>query len=389
MHTEEFFDMLKRTGFDTFTGVPCSYMKSLINIATNAQMYIPVANEGDSIAQAVGYEIGSCGNRHCAVLMQNSGLGNAISPLTSLAHTFRVAVLSIVSLRGGSDDEPQHELMGQITLNMIDTMHFKYIVIDSETEMIKIESFVRENAEKNLPYFICVKKGTFSKVNLESSVTIYSNSYSNVLRSPFSFEPEICLTDARYKMLKVINKAAPNAYKFATTGMTGRELFDIDDSPKNLYMVGSMGCVSQLAFGFSKAIGHKSPVIAIDGDGAFMMRAGAHASVAKYAENFMHIVIDNGVYSTTGGQSTDLYGVDFIKLAESMRYNTIIEAYSTGDIREHVKNWYAGNIPGSVFMHVSITDNDGGELKIGRPDITPEQVKLRMMTDVMLIGEIE
>ena len=84
-------------GYDWYSGVPCSYLTSLVNAAiVNDDIYhLPVANEGDAIAAAVGATLGG---RSAIAYMQNSGLGNAVSPITSLVYTFRVPVLIIVSL---------------------------------------------------------------------------------------------------------------------------------------------------------------------------------------------------------------------------------------------------------------------------------------------------
>ena len=114
LNTATFGNELKAMGFDFYAGVPCSFLKSLINYAINECYYVMAANEGDAVAIASGSKLGG---RKAVVLMQNSGLTNATSPLTSLNYTFKLPVLGFVSLRGepGLKDEPQHELMGQIT----------------------------------------------------------------------------------------------------------------------------------------------------------------------------------------------------------------------------------------------------------------------------------
>ncbi|VFM96378.1 MAG: phosphonopyruvate decarboxylase [Candidatus Kentron sp. G] len=121
---ETFIHLAAERGFSLYTGVPCSYLKPLIDrvIADDRSHYVPAANEGDAVAIAAGAELG--GMRGIA-MMQNSGLGNAVNPLTSLTHTLRIPVLLIITLRGepgGPEDEPQHELMGAITTAMLESM---------------------------------------------------------------------------------------------------------------------------------------------------------------------------------------------------------------------------------------------------------------------------
>src|SRR5207245_10204493 len=106
------------------SGTPCSYLTPLINrvIGSPETEYVGAANEGDAVAIACGGELGG---KPGVVLFQNSGLGNAVNPLTSLTHTFRIPVLVITTWRaepGGPADEPQHELMGRVTPDLLALM---------------------------------------------------------------------------------------------------------------------------------------------------------------------------------------------------------------------------------------------------------------------------
>jgi len=67
----------------------------------------------------------------------------------------------------------------------------------------------------------------------------------------------------------------------ASTGFCGRELYAIEDRPNQLYMVGSMGCIVPLALGLALARPDLR-VVALDGDGAALMRMGAFATVGTY-----------------------------------------------------------------------------------------------------------
>ena len=121
LNTQEFGRQLEQRGFNFFSGVPCSFLKSLINYAISEVNYLGAANEGDALAACAGAYLGG---KKPVVMLQNSGLGNAVSPLTSLTHTYKIPVLGFVTLRGepGISDEPQHELMGVITEKLLETM---------------------------------------------------------------------------------------------------------------------------------------------------------------------------------------------------------------------------------------------------------------------------
>src|SRR5205814_638069 len=75
--------------FGWYAGVPCSYLTPFINyvLQDSSLRYLSMANEGDAVALIAGVALG--GGAHGIhgrgiTMMQNSGLGNAVSPLTSL-----------------------------------------------------------------------------------------------------------------------------------------------------------------------------------------------------------------------------------------------------------------------------------------------------------------
>ena len=116
-----FLEPAREAGFDFFTGVPCSYLTPIINkvISDERYQYVAAASEGEAVAIAAGAWLAG---KNTVFMCQNSGLGNAINPLTSLNHPFRIPLLAIITWRGGPGlkDEPQHELMGQITPSLLD-----------------------------------------------------------------------------------------------------------------------------------------------------------------------------------------------------------------------------------------------------------------------------
>ena len=66
-------------------------------------------------------------------------------------------------------------------------------------------------------------------------------------------------------------------------------------------MTGSMGLVPAIALGV--ALNTKKRVVAVSGDGSFLMSLGTQALLNHYnLPNLIHIIIDNGSYETTGGQ---------------------------------------------------------------------------------------
>ncbi len=135
---KSFVEAAKTAGFKLYTGVPCSYLKPFINYVIDSDdlAYVGAANEGDAVAIASGAEIAG---KHAVVMFQNSGFGNAVNPITSLNAIFKIPVLVIATLRGepgGPHDEPQHELMGEITTGLFDLMKVPWEYFPTEESQI-------------------------------------------------------------------------------------------------------------------------------------------------------------------------------------------------------------------------------------------------------------
>lgn len=370
LNTKKFGDEMKAMGFDFYSGVPCSFLKALINYAINECDYVMAANEGDAVAIASGAKIGG---KRSVVLMQNSGLTNATSPLTSLNYTFKLPVLGFVSLRGepGVKDEPQHELMGQITEKMLALMKVEWAYLsDDETEATKQLKEANDHIEAGRTFFFVVKKGTFGDVKLNPKSL---KEVSNVKLKKSTAKPSLPIRTQALKTLSDI--ADKDTILLATTGKTGRELFEVEDKPNNLYMVGSMGCISSLALGLALARPDKK-VIAIDGDGSALMRLGSFATNAYYQPgNLLHILLDNNAHDSTGGQATVSHIVDFATLASTVSYPVALQVNTLDELEEAVKEWKSnGQL---TFAHLRISQGSPAEL--GRPTVKPFEVKERLM----------
>ena len=369
LNTYWFGDELKALGFNFYSGVPCSFLNSLINYAINECDYVMSANEGDAVATCSGAYLAG---KKSVVLMQNSGLTNAISPLTSLNFSFKLPVLGFVSLRGepGINDEPQHELMGVITEKLLELVDVKWEYLSTDSIEV-IEQLKRANKaiENNQTFFFVVKKNTFDKVSLKRSLL---NRVSNKLQINRSKKDELPL---RFNVLQRLSKIkSDDTVLLATTGKTGRELYETEDAKNNLYMVGSMGSISSLGLGI--ALNSDKKVIAIDGDGALLMRMGNLATNAYYKpKNLLHILIDNNVHDSTGGQFTVAENVDFVQVASSVGYEHSIYVHSSEELENKLIDWKKN--PVLTFIYIKI--REGTKENLGRPKIKPYEVKERLI----------
>lgn len=371
--TGRFGQLLKQYGFTVYSGVPCSHLKDLINFAVNECELVMAANEGDAIAICAGAQLGG---RKSVFLCQNSGLTNAISPLTSLIYTFQIPILGIVSLRGepgGKPDEPQHELMGQITTDFLDLMRIKWSFL--ATEQSAAEQQLGEASrliQSGEPYFFVIKAGTFSPHELKKRPA--SERGPRMYKGQFTFPSRPAALPTRFDALSSIASFGSDRTVFlATTGFTGRELYEVGDVPNNFYMVGSMGCVSSLGLGLALARPDLR-IVVIDGDGSILMRMGAAAVVAAYAPpNLVHVLLDNNAHDSTGGQKTISDHVDFIRFAEAVGYGNVFYAHDVAELVSLIERSFDSGKVSFVYLQIA----GGTRENLGRPRTKPPDIRQR------------
>jgi len=163
----------------------------------------------------------------------------------------------------------------------------------------------------------------------------------------------------------------------ASTGFCGRELYAIDDRENQVYLVGSMGCVTPMALGLALSRPDLQ-VIALDGDGAALMRMGVFATLGAYGPaNLTHLLLDNGAHESTGGQATVSQGVEFARIASACGYALTLDG---DDLSVIDRLFEAKDIDGVRFARLSI--NTGTPSDLPRPSITPEDVRRRLQAHI-------
>ena len=376
IQASDFISSCLSRNYTFFTGVPCSFLKPIINhvIEDNRVDYVASASEGEAIGIASGAVLAG---RKCVVMCQNSGLGNAINPLTSLNRPFQIPLLLIITLRGepGLKDEPQHTQMGQITEKLLETLSIPWSYFPDTPEDIDtaLNSAEKYMIKTNLPYAMILKKGTVQKNELKTSNQI-KNAITNTIHERLTYESGARIS--RLQSIKIIRESVTsNDALIATTGKIGRELFASGDNDSQFYVIGSMGCASGIGLGIQLAKPDQN-VVVLDGDGAALMKMGTFATIGyTKPSNFIHIVIDNESYESTGGQYTVSSSVDFSNIASSCGYNTCCFANTEEDIVKSIRN--AKNFSGPSLIHIKVSS--GSAPNLGRPTVTPPQVKERFI----------
>ncbi|MBT8078005.1 MAG: phosphonopyruvate decarboxylase [Gammaproteobacteria bacterium] len=364
-----FLAAARSRGFELISGVPCSYLTPFINrvIDDDAVRYVAAANEGDAVAIAAGSELGGV---PAIAMFQNSGLGNAVSPLTSLTHVFKLPVLLIVTLRGepgGPPDEPQHSLMGAITLEILQSMKipWEYFPDDEDQVEAVLDKALAAMKETQRPFALAMRKGTVKPSPIRTRLQQKDVGAQTCTNKE--------ATHRRRDMLLAIQQAslAPDIV-IATTGYTGRELFACEDRENQLYMVGSMGCAPSLGLGLALCRPERN-VTVIDGDGAAMMRMGSMTTIGyERPTNLVHILLDNHVHESTGAQSTVSRSIDFCAIAAACGYPAVYRVNDPQELTDLLKR----KDPQLKFIHVPILP--GIPENLGRPASTPAEVASRL-----------
>ena len=381
IEARDFVEAARERDFGWYAGVPCSYLTPFINyvLQDESLQYVSVANEGDAVALIAGVSLG--GKRGIS-MMQNSGLGNAVSPLTSLTWTFCLPQLLIVTWRGqpGVHDEPQHQLMGPITPKMLELMEIPWELFPSTKDAIApaLERALSHMQSTGRPYALVMQKGTVSPYALKPAA---GSAGRAIAARPECARVEIAdrgdqTRPSRHEVLREVIAHTPVASTvvLASTGFCGRELYALEDRVNQLYMVGSMGCVLPLALGLALAR-PELRVVALDGDGAALMRMGAFATVGAYGPaNLQHLLMDNGVHDSTGGQATVSAHLSFAAVAAACGYAS---AFETDDVAR-TGGWLdAAPIGGPRFARLMI--RSGTPEGLPRPSVTPAEVARRLM----------
>lgn len=374
--TQDFIESIYQQKVGLFTGVPCSLLKSLINrvIFDERLQYLHAVSEGEAVGIAAGSSLtGNLG----VVMLQNSGLGNIINPVTSLTNIYRIPCLIIVSHRGevnGWKDAPQHRIMGNITKELLDLIGISWqdfpVTADNINNVVE-NAFEKMHKDK-VPSAFVLQRGVLDDFEYKS---IEENS---------SFKPGlvICNSDSpvitvdRHEAIAEISALLlEDDLVVSTTGKISRELYTLRDRSGNFYMQGSMGTSAAIGLGIS--INRRDRhVIILDGDGAILMRMGSLATIGNYQpSHYIHIVLDNSCYGSTGGQSTSSPVVSFPEAAVAMGYRRAVTVYSLESLSGYYDEFY--NKQGPSLIHMKVR---AGSMKdLGRPVWTPEEIRDRFI----------
>jgi phosphonopyruvate decarboxylase len=360
---------LKDSGVTFFTGVPDSLLKEIcacITETVGSRNHLIASNEGAALGLSIGHYVGT--GELPLVYLQNSGLGNLVNPLLSLAspEVYGVPMLLMIGWRGepGREDEPQHIHQGRVMVSMLETMEIPVVILSADP--IKANQQTKEAAtialQINGPVALIVRKGTFNKFKG------VSRTFSNY---PMSREEAIVTATAVLE---------DDSTVICTTGMASRELFEFRahanaGHQRDFLTVGGMGHANQIALGLAMARPDRS-VYCFDGDGAALMHMGSMAIIGQSGcNNIYHIIFNNGVHGSVGGQPTVGFSIDIPAIASACGYVSSECVETPKDLVNSISN--AQTKKGPTLIEVRV--RSGNREDIGRPTTKPVENKLSLM----------
>lgn len=372
-----FLALLQRSGVGFFAGVPDSLLQPLcVQLSMlPANRHVIAANEGSAVGLVAGYHLAT-GAIGC-VYMQNSGLGNAVNPLTSLmdAEVYGIPALLLIGWRGelldGKQvhDEPQHVKQGRITLDLLDCLGIPHVVLHGETTDVEnvVDHTVTRARTESRPVALVVRKGSFGGADADLPASEYSLTREEGLKAVLAGIPD-------------------DAVVVSTTGKASRELYEIRmgsarQPSRDFLTVGSMGHALQIASGIALAKAEKT-VVCIDGDGALIMHMGGMTTSATLP-NLLHVVMNNGAHESVGGQPTAGFAIDMPALARACGYGAAWRATERAEIGHILK----AALSERRSSFVEIRTRSGARANLGRPENTPQEAKRGFMQSLGVIPD--
>ncbi|MFJ5376008.1 phosphonopyruvate decarboxylase [Pectobacterium sp. CHL-2024] len=360
-------EFLVQRGVHFFSGVPDSLLKAFcLAIGSNngGLAHRIASNEGCAVGMAMGHYLST--RTLPVVYMQNSGLGNAINPLCSLAtpDVYGIPLLLIIGWRGEVDesgkqlhDEPQHVMQGRVTLPQLNVLDIPHIVLDGHNTppWDDIQALLQRAHDEHRPVALVVRKNTFSSPAASANPTA-----------------ESALMRREAIVAACLNVLPSHLPIVSTTGMLSRELYELREQrgeghQRDFLTVGGMGLASQIALGLCDAQPQRK-VVCLDGDGALLMHMGGLTNTAQ-ASNLIHIVINNGAHDSVGGQPTAASRLPLAPIAAASGYGATYYA----ETEEALQAALQQALQAQCSQFIEVQCRVGHRSDLGRPATSPAQ----------------
>ena len=277
--------------------------------------------------------------------MQNSGLSNALSPLISIADkkVYSIPLILIIGWRGSPrfNDEPQHNVKGKITENILKLLNIKYTILRSNADLNKFDKQIKTAKKNNSTVACLIEQGTLEKIKKV-----------NRKKDFYKLDKELFLKT----LLETLEK---NTKVISSTGYNSRELMYLRNkhqitNSKDFYMVGGMGHTASVALGYS--LSSKKKTICIDGDGSFLMHLGSIKTAGTFAnKNFKYILLNNNCHDSVGGQNTYANDINLEKLSKSLGFKKFYSLKNDKNLKKNIQRFLSEK--SLSFLEVKVSNS--------------------------------
>ena len=249
----------------------------------------------------------------------------------------------IVGWRGSPrvKDEPQHNVKGKITEQILKLLNIKYTILRSDSDISKFDKQIK-SAKKNKSIVAClIEQGTLKK----NKNTMKKKDFYNLNKEIF--------------LRNLLENLKKNTKIISSTGYNSRELMYLRKkyqykNSKDFYMVGGMGHTSSVALGYS--LYTKNKTICLDGDGSLLMHLGSIKTAGTFAnKNFKYILLNNNVHDSVGSQSTYANDIDFEKLSKSFGFKKFYSINNKKNLKTIIKKFLSED--DLSFLEVKVTNS--------------------------------
>lgn len=355
LFVENLFEVFKKNKINFFSGVPDSILKNFSLFLEKKKLKnIVAANEGSAVSLGIGTYLEK--KKLGCVYLQNSGLGNAVNPLASIAHkdVYSIPLVLLIGWRGapGKKDEPQHLVKGQITKKILDLLKIKYCEINTDKDLQKFDKLIKNCRKEN---------GIVAGLIKDKTLNFKYKFKKKVIKKKFISQKNF--------FVNFLNLISKGSKIITSTGYTSRSLMKLRNNKsflskgQDFYMIGGMGHTAMVSLGVS--IFSKKKVYCIDGDGSILMHMGSmHKFAIDGNKNLKHVLLNNNCHDSVGGQKTRAMSINFKKLSLSLGYKRYFKIKSENDLKKNLKKFIKSN--GPSFLEI-LTDINRDE-NLPRPN---------------------
>lgn len=312
---DQLIDILKKSGIDFISSLPCEKIKDLLELIVGAYghtplLHVPLTREEEGVGICAGAALSG---RRPAMFVQSSGIGNMINALLSLTGFYRLPIAIFVSHRGIYKEKIKAQIpMGRHLSEILSGAGIPYTIIKGKDDFKAIEKRLSNLYKKNEIHAFLLSPAIWEASALGTQQLEFRIQGRGEIPQHLPFLTvdlggiRLHVTPPKFSRFEILNIIAPyldSKVVVCNLGFPSKELYHIKHQPSNFYMLGSMGMATPIGLGI--ALTSSKQVVVIDGDGSLLMNPGSLATTAHFSpKNLTIFAIDNGTYGSTGDQPT-------------------------------------------------------------------------------------